>query len=301
MVKKDLFGNYERYTLSSAELSVSVINSGATVTDIRFRGRACALGYVDPAAYARNDSFLGAAVGRYANRIARAEIELDGQVYKLEANEGQNQLHGGPGTWAQLLWSAEILNDDSVRFSLVAPDGENGFPGTMHASVTYTVKGSALRLDFEGRTDKPTVFAPTTHIYFNLDGNNVLDTQMQIRASSWLPVDGQLIPTGVFAPCEGAFNFTILRQIRQDFDHCFVLDGEDACMAQAGGITLRLKTDLPGMQLYTGKHLGAPFGPNGGFAIEPEFFPDSPHHPEWPSPVLRPGETFRCYAEYRFE
>ena len=301
MIIKDTFGKYERFTLSSEELSVSVISIGATVTDIRFRGKACALHYDDPEAYTHNASFLGVAVGRYANRIARSEIELEGKTYRLAPNEGKNQLHGGPGTWAQKIWKPEILGDDSVRFSIEAPDGENGFPGTMQASVTYTVTGPSLRLDFEGTTDKTTVFAPTTHIYFNLDGNSVLETEMQIRASFWLKVDDELIPTGVFAPCEGAFDFSTSRKIGQDFDHCFVLDREEACTAQAGGLKLHLKTDLPGLQLYTGKHLGEPFGPSGGFAIEPEFFPDSPHHPEWPSPVLRPGETFRCYAEYRFE
>ncbi len=301
MVTKDLFGEFQRFTLASKKLSVSVISIGAAVTDITFKGRKCALVYKDSADYGHNLSFLGAAVGRYANRIARSEITIDGVDYPLEPNEGKNQLHGGPGTWSWKPWMAEILTEDSVRFSIEAPDGENGFPGKMQASVTYTVRGSVLRLDFEGRTDRTTVFAPTTHIYFSLDGNSVLDTEMQIAASSWLEVDSELIPTGKLLPCEGIFDFSVLRRIGHDYDHCFVLDGEEACTARAGGVTLRLKTDFPGLQLYTGKHLGAPFGSNGGFAIEPEFFPDSPHHPEWPSPVLRPGETFRKYAEFSFE
>ena len=301
MVVRDSFGKHERYTISSEELSVSVIDLGATVTDITFKGRKCVLAYADPADYEHNLSFLGAAVGRYANRIARSEITIDGVDYPLESNEGKNQLHGGPGTWSWKRWMAEILGADKVKFSFEAPDGENGFPGKMEASVTYTVTGSTLRLDFEGTTDKPTVYAPTTHIYFNLDGNSVLDTQMQINASSWLVVDGENIPTGTFAPCADAFDFTAPRKIGQAFDHCFILKGEDACKANAGGITLRLKTDLPGMQLYTGTFLPEPFGPYGGFAIEPEFYPDSPHHPDWPSPLLRPGEVSRKYAEYSFE
>ncbi|MBO6014784.1 MAG: galactose mutarotase [Oscillospiraceae bacterium] len=300
MVRKDLFGEQERFTISSESLSVSVISTGAAVTDIRFCGKKCALGYDDPEKYAHNVSFLGAAVGRYANRIARSQITLDGREYSLTANEGINQLHGGPGTWAWKLWTSEILGEDSVRFSIEAPDGENGFPGTMQASVTYTVRDSALRLDFEGSTDKTTVFAPTTHIYFALDENSALETEMRISASSWLEVDSELIPTGKMLPCEGAFDFSALRKIGQDFDHCFVLNEEEACTVRAGGVTLRLKTDFPGLQLYTGKHLGSPFGSNGGFAVEPEFFPDSPHHPEWPSPVLRPGEIFRKYAEFTF-
>ena len=301
MVLKDTSAKYERYEISSGELTVSLITRGAAIMDILFKGKHCALGYASPDGYDDSRGFIGLAVGRYANRIGGAKFTLDGKEYPLVPNEGKNQLHGGPESWAKKIWQAEILSENSVRFSYSAPDGENGFPGNMNASVTYSVTGSTLRLDFEGVTDAPTVFAPTTHVYFNPAGGSILNCSMQISASHWLQVDSELIPTGELMPCEGDFDFRSLRRIGRDYDHCFVLDSEDACTAECGDVTIRMRTDFPAVQFYTGSNLGAPFGRNGGFAIEPEFYPDSPNHPEWPSPVLRPGEIFRRYAEYSFE
>ncbi len=300
MVTKDASAKYDRYVISSGELRVSVITLGAAVTDILFRERHCALGYGDPALYDDNPAFVGVIVGRYANRIGAARFRLDGEEYRLVPNEGENQLHGGPDSWVKKVWEAEILSEDSVRFSLSAPSGENGFPGNMKASVTYTVTGNALRLDFEGSTDAPTVFAPTTHMYFNPAEGSVLEYGMKMAASGWLQVDGGLIPTGEIMPCSGEFDFSSMRRIGRDYDHCFVLDSQDACTADCGDVKISLRTDFPAMQFYTGTWLGEPFGRNGGFAIEPEFYPDSPNHPEWPSPVLQPGEKFSRFAEYIF-
>ncbi len=301
MVTKDSSAKYDRYVISSEEMSVSVITLSAAVTDILFKGKHCALGFDTPEQYDDNPGYVGLIVGRYANRIGGSKFTLDGKEYLLTPNEGPNQLHGGPDSWVKRVWDAEILSDNAVRFSLSAPDGENGFPGNMTASVTYTVKGSTLRLDFEGETDAPTVFAPTTHMYFNPAGGSILNCSMQINAFGWLQVDEGLIPTGELMPCKGEFDFSSLRPIARDYDHCFVLASEDACTAECGDVRIRLRTDFPAMQFYTGTWLSEPFGRNGGFAIEPEFYPDSPNRPEFPSPVLRPGETFRKYAEYIFE
>ena len=301
MVIKDTSGKYDKYVISSDKMQVSVITLGAAVTDIFFKGKHCTLGFDSTEKYDDNPGFVGLVVGRYANRIGGAKFTLDGKEYALVPNEGRNQLHGGPDSWVKKVWQAEIIADDAVRFSICAPDGENGFPGNMKASVTYTLKGSALRLNFEGETDAATVFAPTTHMYFNPAGGSVLESSMKINASNWLQVDDELIPTGKLMPCEGEFDFRSMRRIGRDFDHCFVLDSQDACEAECGDVKISLKTDFPAMQFYTGTHLGEPFGPNGGFAIEPEFYPDSPNHPEWPSPVLRLGEKFKGFAEYIFE
>ncbi len=301
MVTKDASAKYDRYEITSDRMCVSIITLGAAVTDIFFKGKHCAIGFDSPEKYDDNPGFVGLVVGRYANRIGGSKFILDGKEYSLTPNEGKNQLHGGPDSWVKKVWDAEILSEDSVRFTICAPDGENGFPGNMKASVTYTVKSSTLRLDFEGETDAPTVFAPTTHMYFNPAGGSILDCSMKINASKWLQVDDELIPTGVLESCEGEFDFPSMRRIGRDYDHCFVLDSEDACTAECGDVCIRLKTDFPAMQFYTGTWLGEPFGRNGGFAIEPEFYPDSPNRPEWPSPVLRPGEIFRRYAEYCFE
>ena len=301
MVVKDTSAKYDRFEISSDEMSVSVITLGATVTDILFKGRHCALGYDSPDKYDDNPGYVGVIVGRYANRIGGSAFTLDGKRVELVPNEGKNQLHGGPDSWMKKVWEAEILSDNAVRFSHRAPDGENGFPGNMKASVTYTVTGSTLRLDFEGETEAPTVFAPTTHMYFNPEGGSILDCSMKINSSNWLQVDDRLIPTGEFMPCEGEFDFSSMRSIGRDYDHCFVLDSQDACTAECGDVKISLRTDFPAIQFYTGTWLGEPFGRNGGFAIEPEFYPDSPNRPEWPSPVLRPGESFKKFAEYIFE
>ena len=301
MVKRNTKGKYDQYIISSDAMQVSVITLGAAVTDILFKGRHCALGVESPEAYENITGFAGLIVGRYANRIGDSRFKLDGKEYSLVPNEGKNQLHGGPDSWAKQVWEAETVSDNAVRFSICAPDGENGFPGNMNASVTYTVNGSTLRLDFEGTTDAPTVFAPTTHMYFNPAGGSVLESSIMIDASSWLQVDDELIPTGKLMPCEGDFNFSAVRKIGRDYDHCFILNSQNACTAECGDVKISLKTDFPAVQFYTGTHLGEPFGANGGFAIEPEFYPDSPNHPEWPSPVLRPGQRFRRFAEYIFE
>ena len=301
MVSKQEFSANEKYVICSGNLRVEIADLGATVTGIAFRGRPVLLGYETPEEYLTGSAYLGALVGRYANRIAGAAFHLNGKRYALLKNEGENQLHGGPNAFDNRRWQAEVLEENSVRFTLFSPDGDNGFPGNLTASVTYTVSGGTLRLDFEGDSDADTVFAPTSHMYFNLDGaENILDTRMRINCSGYLEVGEGLIPTGRICPPEGEFDFSVLRPFGRNYDHCFPLRGEDACTARAGDIELRIKTDFPAIQLYTGGGLGAPFGPSRGFAIEPEFYPDSPNHPEFPSPVLRAGEHFHRYVEYSF-
>ena len=301
MIEKLKFDEYTLYRLTSEELSVDVIDYGATVTSVRYRGRNVALGYQTAEEYRKGQCFIGAAIGRYANRIGGGAFELGGKRYELSRNEGENTLHGGADSWDRRVWSGEIRGD-SLRMTLFSPDGDNGFPGNMTAAVTYTVAGGELRLDFEGESDADTVYAPTTHMYFNLKGEGkILDTEMQIDAEGVLEVDGALIPTGRVLPAEGDFDFSAPRPIGQDYDHCFVLRSQNACRARAGGIALTLGTDFPAMQFYTGRWLTAPFGPNEGFAVEPEFYPDAPKKPDFPSTLLRAGETFHKYAIFRFD
>ena len=170
MVSKQEFSANEKYVICSGNLRVEIADLGATVTGIAFRGRPVLLGYETPEEYLTGSAYLGALVGRYANRIAGAAFHLNGKRYALLKNEGENQLHGGPNAFDKRRWQAEILEENSVRFTLFSPDGDNGFPGNLTASVTYTVSGGTLRLDFEGDSDADTVFAPTSHMYFNLDG-----------------------------------------------------------------------------------------------------------------------------------
>ena len=301
MVTKTNFGAYALYTIEAGELAVSITTLGATVTSLRFRGRECVPSYDSPEGYLGGTAYLGAAIGRYGNRIAGARFTLNGKKYRLPPNEGLNQLHGGPNSYDKREWMAEVL-DDAVRFTLYSPDGDNGFPGALTAVLTYSVRGGTLRLDFEGDSDADTVYAPTSHMYFDLSGReNCREAELQVNASHYLEVDAGLIPTEV-TPVEGTrFDFRGMRKIGQAYDHCFVLDGETACVLRDGEIQMTLATDLPALQVYTGEFLPAPFKPFSAVALEPESFPDSPNRPDFPSTVLRAGEHFHRWAEYRFE
>ena len=215
MVKKEKFGKYEKYTIEAGALRAEAITLGAAIKSLRYKGRETVLGYERPEAYAQDGACLCAAVGRYANRIGGARFRLDGREYALAANEGPNQLHGGPNSLHKRIWQAEPLGEDSLRFSIFSPDGDNGFPGNLSMAVTYSVSGGSLRIDFEGESDMDTVFAPTSHLYFNLDGSeSVLDTELMINAGGVLEVDGALIPTGKILPAEGRFDFSGMRKIR---------------------------------------------------------------------------------------
>lgn len=300
MIKKTDFCGYDCYTVSSNELSVSVLTLGAICHSVEFHGQSVALFCASAAEYLAGSSYIGAIVGRYANRIAQSRFTLNGKTYCLPANEGPHHLHGGPNAFDRRRWTAEILDESAVKLTLLSPDGDNGYPGTLRAAVTYRVEGAALRLDFEGESDADTVFAPSTHIYWNLGGGaTVLDSRLQIAAEEYLEVDGQLIPT-CKRPVEGtAFDFRSLRPIRQGYDHCFVLSGNPACTAESGGLRMTLSTDAPGLQVYTGEFLeGRPYG---GLALEPAALPNSPNRPDFPSPILRKNERFHQYICYQFE
>jgi len=281
-------------------MRVSVSTLGATATNVRFGGKECAIGYDTPEGYLNGKAYIGAIVGRYGNRIAGARFNLNGKEYRLTANEGRNQLHGGVG-FDKKLWDAEVMGENAVRFTLFSPDGEDGYPANLTASVVYTVMESGFSVDFYGIADADTVFAPTTHIYWNLCGaGNILDTELQLASKAYLPIDGESIPTGI-APAVDAFDFTAMKPIATDFDHCFVLNGSPAAIAEANGIRLTVETDFPALQFYTGTSLDAPHGKNGGFALEPEYYPNSPNEPSFPSPILKAGERFHKSVTYRFE
>ena len=301
MIIKDSFGPYERFTLRNEFLEASFINLGATMTSLKFLGKQCILCYETPEEYANDeDYYLCVTVGRYANRIGDSEFTLDGKKYSLPANEGKNILHGGPGAFNKRIWSA-AADDEGVTFTLDSADGDNGFPGNLTASVRFSLDGPGLRVEFSGTTDAPTVYAPTVHPYFCFDGfENVLGAEMQLDASGHTEVDGGLIPTGVILPCEGRFDYSEARKIGEDLDDCFLTPDIYAGYVEMNGIRMEVWTDFPGLQVYTSGSLGAPFKKNAGVALEPEAVPDSPNHENFPSTVLRPGEKFEGFAEYRF-
>ena len=300
MIEKGYFGEYEQYTLRNEELEVSVTTYGAMVTSIKYKGVERAVCYSTTEDAISGKGYLCKTIGRYANRIGRAAFALDGVEYRLPANEGENQLHGGPNSYDKRVWEAKV-EDDSVLFSIFSPDGDNGFPGNLRMTIRYALRGSTVRIDFGGETDKATVYAPTVHHYFNLNNaDSVLEAELQVNASGHLEVDSGLIPTGKILQCEGKFALNEMRVIGENLDDCFLTPEELLCTLKMGSCRLETWSDMPAVQIYTGEHLHEPFRVNQGIAIEPEFYPDSPNHPEFPSTVLRPGEQFSKYIEYRF-
>ena len=301
MIEEKAFGEARLFILSGEELQLSVSSRGATVTSLRYKGRETVLGYDSDEGYLRGGAYLGATVGRVGNRIGGAAFTLNGVRYELMPNEGGNQLHGGPDSYDRRLWDAELPGEDAIRFTLDSPDGDNGFPGNLRAAVTYRIAGNTLRIEFEGESDKDTVYAPTNHMYFDLSGlGNILEARLWLGADRVVEPGPGLIPTGRLLPAEGMFDFRTLREVGQDYDHAFVLTGERACRMEDGGIAMELFTDFPGLQVYTGKFLDPPHRANQGLALEPEFLPDAPNQPEFPSVTLRAGEKFFRWAEYRF-
>ncbi len=294
-----------------------------------------ALGYKDYAGYLTAKDYLGCLVGRYANRIAKGEFTLDGKKYALTKNNGPNTLHGGPTGFQTRLWTPKVVpgtDGDTLELTYVSKDGEEGYPGTLTARVVYSLRADGgLVIDYTATTDAPTIVNLTSHAYFNLAGEGegtILDHQLQIEADTFTPVDATLIPTGEMKPVAGTpFDFrqptAIGARIGQDdeqlrrgggYDHNFVLRGkagELRLVARAiepkSGRELEVYTTEPGLQFYSGNFLdgsitgksGKPYLKRGAFCVEAQHYPDSPNRPEWPSVVLRPGQTYRHTTVYR--
>ncbi|SCM77060.1 Aldose 1-epimerase [uncultured Pleomorphomonas sp.] len=261
------------------------------------------------------DGWAGTICGRYANRIAGAGFTLDGVAYKLPANDGTKQLHGGASGFGHLAWQGEKAGGEVV-FRLDSPDGDMGYPGALAVTAAYGFDGHTLFLEMTATTTKPTVVNLTHHVYWNLLGKgDILGHLLQIPASRYTPVDADKIPLGPLAEVAGTrFDFRDKRPIAGPYDHNFVLDaGRGAlhlgarAVEPVTGRTLEVWTTEPGIQLYTGEHftpaIKAPFSEqikNAGFALEPQTFPNAPNEPGYPSAVLRPGETYRHRIEWRF-
>lgn len=303
MITKTDFCGYQSFLIENGRFSLKLTEYGATALSLKRDGKEMLLGFDSIEEYERSTAFVGAIVGRWANRIGGSSFVLNGKRVSLCANEGENCLHGGSEgkPWNKRRWSGRAESDTSVSFTLLSPDGDNGFPGELTARVLYTLLPDRLRIDFSGVSDRDTYFAPTSHIYFSLGEENILGAQIQIKSSGHLEVDGGLIPTGKILPAEGDFDFGALRQIGRDYDDCFVLAGSPACTVRTDKITLSLFTDFPALQFYTGTYLDCGIAPNAGFAIEPEYYPDTPNHPEFPDALLKAGESFSKYLEFVFE
>jgi len=305
-----------RWTLERAGVRVRILSYGGIVQSVEIPDRDgrtgnVVLGFADLDGYLDHpEPFLGALIGRYANRIAGARFPLDGVTYALEPNNAPNSLHGGSGGFDKRVWEVTPAGEHGVRLSRVSPHGEEGFPGRLEVSATYTLDASgSLRIAYEAGTDAPTVVNLTNHSYWNLAGSgDASGHELRIAAGRYTPVDADLIPTGVADVTDTRFDFREGKKVGAGFDHNFVLDGGVTPAArevaelhdQASGRVLTVATTEPGLQLYTADHLSEPFAPNDGVALETQHFPDSPNRPEFPSTVLRPGEVFRSETVYGF-
>ena len=321
--------------LRSSALEVGVIAYGARIVSVRTPDRdgqwgEVALGLSDVDAYREAPGYLGASVGRYANRIAGARFTLDGTEYRIPPNEGENALHGGPGGFDSSDWSTDGPDGSSVTLRHTSPDGDNGFPGTLETAVTYAVDGPAFSITYTATTDAATVVSLTNHCYWNLaGGGSAEDHEVQLHAGHVLPVDERSLPSGPPVPVDGTpLDFRtphrigerlrdghpLLRAVR-GYDHAYVVDGEPGELRPAArvveprsGRTLELQTDQPSVQFYTGNMLdgtlaladGSSTRQGDAFCLEAQNFPDAPNHPDYPSSVLRPGEEFRCRMVFTF-
>lgn len=330
----------EVFTLHRDGMEARVSAYGGALLSLRVPDRAgrmgnVVLGFDRLEDYVADRAYFGALIGRYANRIGGGRFVLDGREYRLPANDGANHLHGGPGGFHKVLWDAEPFTEDGavgVRLSYVSPDGEQGYPGTLSAEVTYRLTEGALEVEYGARTDQPTPVCLTQHTYFNLSADptrDVLGHELQLFSGRFTPVDAGLIPTGELAPVEGTpFDFRAATAIGArieapdpllrrggGYDHNFVLDHGEGRLAPAArvrepvsGRVLLMETTEPGMQFYSGNYLdgsavgkgGIAYGHRSGFCLEPQHFPDSPNQPAFPSPILRPGERYASRTVYRF-
>ena len=261
-------------------------------------------GCADAAACTADEDYRQCIVGRYGNRIAKGRFDLDGYTWQLSVNEGENHLHGGISGFDKKEWILQPLSDCSLLMTYLSPDGEEGYPGNLELSVLCTLTDkNELVLQYAAVTDAPTILNPTLHAWFNLHGNGEgLTTThlLKINADDFTPVDEELIPTGEIAPVDGTpFDFRAGKPVTPEFDHNFVLRGASGEPAlelcePSTGIVLKIYTDQPGLQMYSGR-------PDCGLVLETQHFPDAPNHANFPSTVLRPGETYTQNTIYRFE
>ncbi|MEV8389843.1 MULTISPECIES: aldose epimerase family protein [unclassified Streptomyces] len=305
----------DRWTLERAGTRLRLLTYGGIVQSVEIPDRNgtvanVALGFPDLSGYLGvGGPYFGALVGRYANRIGGAAFTLDGRTHRLAPNDGPNSLHGGERGFDRRVWDAEPAGDHGVRLSRISPDGEEGFPGRLDISATYTLDADgALRIGYRAVTDAPTHVNPTNHTYWNLGGagsGTATGHELRIAAGHITPVDSSAVPTGELAPVDGTrFDFREPRPVGSGYDHNFVLDGTGPAAElydPASGRVLTVTTTEPGMQLYTGDHFdGEPYGPGDGIALETQHFPDSPNRPAFPSTVLRPGEVFVSTTTFGF-
>ncbi|MCV3240847.1 aldose epimerase family protein [Mesorhizobium sp. ZC-5] len=331
----ELFGTTEegeavqRFAISGGGLGANIMTWGAVLQDLRLAGHEAplVLGFERFDDYPAHSPYFGAAAGRYANRIHDGKFTIAGQRFQANTNFlGRHTLHGGAHGFGTRVWDVALHGRDYVTFSLHSADGDMGFPGAIDVTCTYRLKiPGTLSVEFTATTDEPTLCNLAHHSYFNLDdggSGDILDHRMMLNAGAYLPVDDELIPTGVVQPVDGtAFDFRQARPIRTEgeqlpYDHNFCLAAARGPLHQAAwvqgaasGVEMEVWTTESGVQFYAGQnvardaagHGGRRYKAHAGFCLEPQVWPDSPNRPYFPQAVLWPGEIYRQTTEYRFK
>lgn len=325
------------YTMKNdAGTTVSVTDYGAALVNVIVKGQDgipldVVLGYDDAAGYERGEASIGATVGRSANRIGGAQIEIGGRTYDLEKNDNGNNLHSGLDYYNKRFWEVAENGDDHVTFLLHSPDGDQGYPGALDMYVTYSLdEDNMLTIHYEAVPDQDTVINMTNHSYFNLNGHDsgsVLEHTVMLEADAFTPADAKSIPTGEIRPVEGTpMDFRTAKKLGAEidadyeplrfgagYDHNWVLKNENGfdkvaeVTADRSGIRMEVWTDLPGVQMYTANFLdnepgkdGAVYGSRSAVCLETQYYPDAIHHDNFPGPVCRRGEKYDTRTAYRF-
>jgi aldose 1-epimerase len=319
-----------RFAITGGGLTASIIDWGAVVQDLRLADHDAplVLGFDRFEDYPAHSPYMGAIAGRYANRIANGRFAIGGTQFQADRNFlGKHTLHGGVHSFGNRMWEAVLHGDDFLTLALKDPAGTMGFPGALDVTCTYRMKiPGTLSVELSATCDQPTLCNLAHHSYFNLDdgGNgDILDHRMLVPAAAYLPVDDELIPTGVVEPVDDtAFDFRKARTIRLEvegeqvlYDHNFCLAAARGPLGQAAwvqgassGVEMEVWSTEPGVQFYSGAKVGPPvpghggrmYKPYAGFCLEPQIWPDSPNRPYFPQAVLWPGEIYRQVTEYRF-
>lgn len=316
-----------KYTLTD-EISVDVVTVGATLVSLKVKDKQgvptdVLLGMNTAQEIAKTSSYMGSVVGRCANRIADGRFRLNGKTYQLAQNaDGRAHLHGGNVGFNRKVFAPRV-EGNGLYLSIVSPDGDENYPAELQFTVKYTVQGAALTIEYFAESDADTIFNPTNHAYFNLDGEgsgSALNNVLQLAATKFLPMGGDFVPTGEERQVSGTpFDFTTAKPIGKDickpdeqlslaggYDHNFCIDCAHFAKvySQTSGIAMDCYTDMPGVQLYTGNFLSergkSVYGKHDGFCLETQFFPNAVNVAEWKSPVLKAGEKFYSKTQYNF-
>lgn len=332
----ELFGTTQagdavrRFTIRGGGLSANIIGWGAVIQDLRLveHDAPLVLGYDRLEAYEQDTACFGAVIGRYANRIRDGHFTLGGQRFQTDRNFlGKHTLHGGSNGYAHRPWEVSLHGRDFVTLTLHDPDGTMGFPGALEITCTYRLKiPGTLTVEFSATAEEATLCNLTQHSYFNLDNGgatDILDHRLMLNAGAYLPVDREMVPTGVVMPIDGTpYDFRQARPLRMQvdgeqvpYDQNFCLSAgrgplRQAAWVQGGvsGVEMEVWTTEPGVQLYTSQHLaavgpglgGVAYRPFSGLCLEPQIWPDAPNRPYFPQAVLQPGERYHHVTEYRF-